>query len=717
MPFRLSILIQRTVPRIIAGFLILAASGCGRSEKGQNRPKKPAPPAASETTPESLSLSKRIAAFTGAPTKMVWARSAGSVADVYANYTKLQLWGIDTADGLGERPILSPTGNYSRPIITPDGNSILFTDKNTTRFDDVRKDFAPVVYRVDWDGTHMEKLGLGNAVDVWRDPDTKVDWVYVTDLLSTDRTSLFASKLERFQLFDPDHRELIWDKGQLSIDNIQLSRDGHLASGLFPWPQCGVMDLSAKTWRKNQEGCWPSLAPDDSGLSWVFDGAHKNLVMFGPGGQRRGLVSLGGAPRIGKHETYHPRWSNDVRFLAMTGPYDGATIGQATRDEIQTYIGKFNPGFDQIEAWIQVTSGPGGAYYPDLWIEGGENNSIDPSLAALEATTPPGDGTNPGPPSTQPPWLPNRDGILFAWENRRADNRATDARPCHVEAGEMARFGRFFEMLCDGGYFEADPDSNAVVSAYLSATPPSFSIEALVTAFQKEQNGMVMSHPMFQLIQRGGYWVFATRVPTPTEVALGSVDAGQPMHFAAVWDGVEWQAWRDGRIMGIFASLSADSWQATRETLTFGGKWRGSIESTAILSRAFNEGEIVEQAGRARALVAARKPVPRIRLLGRLKEMTADRPVEELDAYRNALLAYLYDVEEVIEGKYTEPQVSVLHWTIMNRVPLEGFPRRPGQVYELILEAVTDHPELESERSWNDLFENLPLYHDVATPQ
>ena len=220
MPFRLSILIQRTVPRIIAGFLILAASGCGRSEKGQNRPKKPAPPAASETTPESLSLSKRIAAFTGAPTKMVWARSAGSVADVYANYTKLQLWGIDTADGLGERPILNPTGNYSRPIITPDGNSILFTDKNTTRFDDVRKDFAPVVYRVDWDGTHMEKLGLGNAVDVWRDPDTKVDWVYVTDLLSTDRTSLFASKLERFQLFDPDHRELIWDKGQLSIDNI-----------------------------------------------------------------------------------------------------------------------------------------------------------------------------------------------------------------------------------------------------------------------------------------------------------------------------------------------------------------------------------------------------------------------------------------------------------------------------------------------------------------
>ncbi len=189
------------------------------------------------------------------------------------------------------------------------------------------------------------------------------------------------------------------------------------------------------------------------------------------------------------------------------------------------------------------------------------------------------------------------------------------------------------------------------------------------------------------------------------------------MHFAAVWDGVEWQAWRDGRIMGIFASLSADSWQATRETLSFGGKWRGSIESAAIISRAFNEGEIVEQAGRARALVAARKPVPRIRILGKLKEMTADRPVEELDAYRNALLAYLYDVEEVIEGKYTEPQVSVLHWTIMNRVPLEGFPRRPGQVYELILEAVTDHPELESERSWNDLFENLPLYHDIATPQ
>jgi len=58
----------------------------------------------------------------------------------------------------------------------------------------------------------------------------------------------------------------------------------------------------------------------------------------------------------------------------------------------------------------------------------------------------------------------------------------------------------------------------------------------------------------------------------------------------------------------------------------------------------------------------------------------------------------------------------VVHWTILDRNPLQGFPRRPGESYELLLEPYDAHPELASERQWNDILEPLDPYYDVATP-
>ena len=97
--------------------------------------------------------------------------------------------------------------------------------------------------------------------------------------------------------------------------------------------------------------------------------------------------------------------------------------------------------------------------------------------------------------------------------------------------------------------------------------------------------------------------------------------------------------------------------------------------------------------------------------------MTADRPVEALDTYQRGLLGYLYKVEEVLEGSYEADKVVVIHWTIMDRVPLQGFPRRPGETYELVLEPYAAHRELVSERQWNDILEPLDPYHDVETPK
>ena len=33
------------------------------------------------------------------------------------------------------------------------------------------------------------------------------------------------------------------------------------------------------SWKKQTNGCWPSIAPDNSYLSWTFDGSHRDLFM------------------------------------------------------------------------------------------------------------------------------------------------------------------------------------------------------------------------------------------------------------------------------------------------------------------------------------------------------------------------------------------------------------------------------------------------------
>ena len=58
----------------------------------------------------------------------------------------------------------------------------------------------------------------------------------------------------------------------------------------------------------------------------------------------------------------------------------------------------------------------------------------------------------------------------------------------------------------------------------------------------------------------------------------------------------------------------------------------------------------------------------------------------------------------------------VMHWTILDRTPLPGFPREIGESYELILQPVSAHPELVSERQWNDLFDPAEPWFDITSP-
>ncbi len=706
---------RRLTPLLLGGAALLPVA-CERAVE-HDLPRQPRILATEE-------LSREIEEFAGGHAKLVWAKNtAGSGIDTFANEERLELWGIDTRDHLGVRPILTEPSNYARPLITPSGNDIVFTHKGT-HLKGERKPlyFNPTVFRVSWDGTHLEKLAEGYAVDVWRDPSTSVEWVYVADLEPTEYASMFSKKLERFKLLDPGEREIVWDRGEISLENFQLSRDGTRASCLFPWPDAGVLHIPDQRPQRYQNGCWPSLAPDDSYLAWVFDGSHKNLHLFTDLAKERWKVPLNEAPGIDGHEVYHPRWSNHARFLALTGPYTGTSIGQSDPGEVEVFLGRFDEEKKRVEAWLQVTRDTRGEVFPDLWIAHAEPRPGQPTFSRKDKAEEEEKKklTEAADPTAGRAWPVTGLPLLFVWEDRQTDNRAGEGGqfPVGVEARGGARFGPWFDLRVDGGHFEADGDSARRVANHFSGLSAPFTLEVLATPLTGGQDGIVIGNEQFQLKQRGNDWIYLARKPKPAKLWIGNARPGQPNHLVVAFDGAQYLVMHNGKTVSQDnTDVGGIEMLAGRRGLNFGSGWDGALEAISLAPGRLDESRLEASWEYLREKIAAREAIPRVRLRGKLVAATPPRPVEALDTYQRALLGYLYEVEEVLEGSYERDKVVVMHWTILDRRPVPGFPRQIGESYELRLEPLAAHPQLTSERQWNDLTEPLDAYYDVETPQ
>ena len=677
---------------------MLLVFGCDKKNEADKEKGDPKPP--------KEVVQKKIEAVTGNHSKLAWYQYLGKSSDSLGNGNQHQLWGVDTQDGLGVRVILEKKSSYVRPLISPDGKWIIYTNKHTERKDD-KKIFKPVVHRVDWKGGEVEELGKGYAVDMWEDPKTKVTWVYVVNLIPTTRASMYADKLERFQLEDPEKRELVWDKTKISVDSIQLSRDGKRASCLFPWPDVGVMDLEKMEYWRNQHGCWPSLAPDNSYTAWVFDGSHKSVHLFADRGKKLSVVKVNDGPGMGGHEMYHPRWANHPRFIAVTGPYKGPSIGKSGKNA-EVYIGKFGKGMKSIKSWVQVTKNKKGDHYPDLWIKGGEKESLGKIAGADSAAQEPKAGVVKS-------WPSNKDGLLFLWENRDGLTQIADKksqRECGVEARERARFGRHFEMLTGGGFFEVDATSAAQIAEQTGSGD--FAFQLRLVANDQKQTGTVLSTAVFQIRQEAGNLILSVK---DEAYSLGNIKVTVPLTLAISFQGGKWKLYRDGKILKNESVAKGDATISAAAGMKIGdGKWEGTVEGVSVFGRGLTQEEVAKDFAALSAKTKERKPVKRLKLRAKLLEMTEVRGVEELNDYLRALLVYTYEVEEVVSGEYDRPKVYVNHWSIMDKKPLKSVPRKLGQSYVLEIELTSEHPELESERRWFDGFE-LEQYFDVTTPQ
>jgi hypothetical protein len=700
------------------GALTVACDADKKSDKKSSPPHQTAPvspPAPVSVTP-SHPGSQEIEKLTSARTRIVWSQyQKPKSADPYSNNDNHFLMGLDTRDGQGARPILAVQGNYSRPLITTDGKSILYTDKRLTRDKDNNKQYNPVIRLTDWRGQEPKKLADGYAVESWRDPVSGLEWVYaIRDLVPSTRIAIEAKKLIRFPLTDPSKEEVVWDQTAVSPDNIQLSRDGTRASGQFPWPNVGQFLLGGRRdFKKLITGCWPSLAPDNSQISWGLDGEHREATFFADDGAKTWTLKLASQGELAKGEIYHPRWTSHPRFITLTGPYLGEMVpgagsvigkGGLTAD---VYIGKLNDKLDAFEGWVCVDKNALGDAYPDVWIEGGNE--------AVLTHFPQKSGKTAGPPATAAQG--DQTGLIFKWEDRNQNNTVRLANgtqlDCSLDTRGAARYGRRLDLLLDSGSFQPKPEASAALTAVLSGDHAA-SVSFLLSFDDPKSSGsgVLAQFPAFTL-----------------GVAEGKLTASSSLHTASLplpptspirvvvtqsASGALTLSIRSSTETQQATSVTGTPSPAGSDILLGGGGILGGLRALAVFDRELAPAEI--QTLFTSTPADSSPPPARIRLRGKLVE-TSPMPTEEaINPYTSAMVSCIYDVISISEGAYKEKQILIKHWGMLTKKNATGFPRTLGQEYDLLVEPLSAHPELKGDRSMElDVFD-LDPYYDIATP-
>ncbi|MCB1096047.1 MAG: hypothetical protein KDN22_10775 [Verrucomicrobiae bacterium] len=727
------------IPAVSVCLLVaLLCWSCSHESEGDNKKKTSKRDALTIDQPDDLD--RQIEKLTGgAPTKVVWAwHQGGESTDTYSVGRKHVLAGIDTRDHRGARVILSEEGNYSRPMISPDGEWIVFTDKNVDRNEKTgKKKYEPAIYKVDWNGRKSAELAKGYAVDVWSDPETEIQWVYaLRDLDSSAAAAISGTHLFRFKLDDPSQSEIVFDKRSLSPDNFQLSKNGDKAGALLPWPEAGVLDLKSGEVVKTENGCWTSTAPDESGITWVFDGQHRHLRMFTPDGQRSWSVDLSKIDVVNGHEVYHPRWSNHAQYFAITGPYIKAKKGENViskgGEDAEIILCRFNKDYDGVDRSLRITNNSTGDFFPDLWVSTGDMSYV--SLPEPE---------EPAPEPEKIPWPATEDGLVFKWENGRLENSVPgkdgERRICRVEAKGLARFGSSYSMTIDGGYFVAD-DASSVAIAEACAASGEVTIEALITERMWGDFSNLSTRILgYTMGEDFAFGVYRVQHSLTAQIRLGadgdSAEYNVPLGPLHIENDRPFQlvlTVRDDNVSLYVDGFFLSDFQQTRKS-THGWKpgsfvigdpepinadgWEAEVSGIAIYDRAFYADEVKENYLGVQQRVSQRARPKKVRLVGRLVEATPLPTPESIDTYRRALVDYTYDVVEVKSGTYRNGRIVVLHWAVLDGKPAPGVPRKIGQTYEMLVEAAEGHPQLRSERTESGTSEfDLPLYYDPSTP-
>ena len=668
--------------------------------------------------PNSQVTGTELRRFVGSPARVVWVRDQGDNTDSAGLGDQLQLMGLDTEDRRGARPLLDTIGNFAKPMFLRDGSAIIFTDRREGE-----------VYILPWGGDTPQPLAAGFGMETWYDWDTGEHYVFV----ARGGEGRTYAQVVRFPLSDPDREEIVWSRAPFSEDNFQLSADGRFAAGNFPWPHCGVADLKEGSWQRMGDGCWTILSPDNSRRFAMLDGAHRNLIVFDQGGANRRVVPMNVAPGTEGYSVYQPRWSNHPQFLTMNGPYRMGSGGGAIRSggsDVEIFIGKWNDAFDGFDSWLQLTNSDRANFLSDIWIASGfrQYDATGQEADSGEAKVAPREEID---------WPASRDGLALIWSNRAGTHttRGLDGewQEARFDVRHRARYGPNLEMDIRRGYFESTT-AEAPLRQRVNETG-NFYMELLLTSSREKPDVRgtiaavsrgVQETESFSLVESGGRVLLVLRWerrPGSVETrqfSLGSIDAGEPTHFAFQVTPGKVMGWRNGEL-AFERRVTGRLPEWIPHHLTFGSlatlqnRWEGMIEFIAMGGVVMEENAVVKNARTVLEAVKGRQvPKPAV-VDARLVEKSPTPDPKAIEPYRRALAAHHYQVVRVIEGEVEPGEVLVAHWVILDRDVLGEEQRSEDQLYRLHIVPFEKRPDLEGERLLIDVDDPLlPIFFDVS---
>jgi hypothetical protein len=641
----------------------------------------------------------------------------GKGSDAFGFGKNFKLMGYDSRDGKKERPLLDEIENFYLPILTPDGNKVVVSNRRQQQ-----------IYLVDFKSGKRQGLGQGIAVEVWQDPSTQKTWVYAFAGKGKENKYRTTRPLVRFLIQNPLERELIWNKTFLTWHNFNLSRNGNVAGGLFPWPKAGILTFSEKSWKRYGRGCWTALSPDDSSILWVFDGLHRNLNFVKPDTGQYWTTNINNAPGINGYEVYHPRWSNHVRFMTMTGPYvhgeGGNKIGGGGK-EVEIYLGKFSPNLTSVDSWVRVTNNDHADFFPDVWLANG-------SKSTLEFSRP--DTAKPLKISQTTTWPLHKDQLVFVWQNLLADNKLSENSlvgftQLAVNPKHRARFNRFLEMDLHGSGFVAFWPFDKAMTALKKKN--GFAIEFLFTpaATMPDTAGPIIrlknrNQDIFSISQKGKDLLLqiANGKTTPTQLELTNfLHHQRPEHLVVIIKEKHLQLYANGRLVEK-TSITVNPFSSVKDgQLLFGQTEKpgsgisGSLSHVGLYAEGLPEEVIMKNAHLVTGALVERPVIDTIQFKGTLIEASNVPDPESLGAYRRALVVNRYQITDQLTEGYADNEILVAQWAVLDRTILpEAKDFTNGKLVEMNVEKFDLHPELEGERLIMDMFDpDRELYYQV----
>ncbi len=670
-----------------------------------------------------VSAPSALADLTGARARVVWVRDLADGDDMFLKGKLHQLMGYDSREGR-ERVLWSPRDQINKPVLSPDGTYVV-----CSRF---RDDY---IFRLDWTGGPPREIGRGYALDVWRDPATGRDWVYAAVDRSRNRDAPYQ-RIVRFPMAPSGAVEEVWSNGDVSMDNVDLSRDGRRLGGMFPWPRGLVVDTATRQATALGRGCWSSLAPDNSYLLWVFDGTHRHLFFHTPDGRHRWRTTINTIPGGENRRMYHPRWSNHARFFVTTGPYDTDALGKkkkGTGRGVEVWAGRFRDDLRAVEAWARVTDNAEGDFFPDLWVEGGEQSQV------ASAAMPAADGPAVVAPALGEVWPGTEEGLVYRWAHGNTRNEVVDPATgqrveCALEPRDGARHSRSFGLDIRRGFF-SDVVAPARMLAALSAANE-LTLELTLTPRRDDFKGPArivafsrgVGQANFIVGQEGSDLVVRLRTPetgrdgsaNDSQLNLGPVPVGRPTHLLISYRPGQFTAYRQGEPLEVPQKIQGDFRTWSDGAFTVGAEpdgsraWDGEVEGLAIYSRFVGPAEARRHYELFARVLAARPPVETVRVRARVVERTPTPDAASVAPYRRALTLYVYELDPAAPDVDGMRRIQVYHWALLDGQPVADLPET-GSWQELTLERSEHRPELESERRLvgTEAFD-LPEFLDVS---